>query len=125
MYVDPGLREKYARQVRVAQAVYTDLLFNLRPDAFKSNRAIQMSPEQRDQWFESNLYYAFQSSDEYVWLYSETLHWWPNEEARPPGMDDAINTVRDKVRTGQPLGFDILSTMTEMRLRKLLTAVGL
>jgi hypothetical protein len=121
VFVAPDVLPKFYRQERAAQAVYSDYIFNLRPDAFKSNIAIRMNAAQRDQWFESNLYYGLKSSDEYVWLYSETLHWWPPEDPRPTGMEDAIRSVKTKVDNSQPLGFDISSLITTANIKKIIS----
>jgi hypothetical protein len=125
LYVTPELRSKYNKQFRSAQAVYTDFNFDLRPDAFPSIPSVSMTPAQRDQIFESNLYYALKTSDEYVWLYSETVHWWDPATPRPPGMEQAISDAVDKVRSGQPLGFSTSSIETRARFKSLLARIGL
>src|SRR5690606_31507968 len=88
LYVAPELRPKFDRQVRAAQALYVDYLFNFRPDIFKNNVSIGLTPEDRARWFEHNTYYALQASDEYVWLYSENMNWWTKKNL-PPGLEEA------------------------------------
>ena len=116
-YIAPELRDKFDRNVRAGQALYVDYVFNLRPDAFTDNIAIQLTPEERAQWFEHNTYYALQSSDEYVWLYSEKMNWWANQ-GLPPGLEQAVASARSKVVVDQSLGFDLSEILKGPEARK-------
>ena len=73
-----------------------------------------MTPQQRAQWFEHNVFYALQASDEYAWLYSEKMNWWTNTDL-PAGIRQAVIDARDKVRNGQKLDFDIDALMKTAR----------
>jgi hypothetical protein len=64
-----------------------------------------LTPDERLRWFEHNVYYALVTSDEYVWCYSERMHWW--QDKVPDGTEAAIRSARTKIAEGQPLGFDI------------------
>jgi hypothetical protein len=110
MFVAPELRDKFDGQVKAAQALYVDYLFNLRPDQHKTSMAIRFTPEERARWFEHNVYYALKSSDEYVWLYSEMMDWWKNKDL-PPGLEQAVVSARGKVARDETLGFDFDDTM--------------
>jgi hypothetical protein len=116
LYVAPELRAKFDRQVNAAQALYVDYVFDFRPDIFKNNVASGMTPEERARWFEHNTYYALQSSDEYVWLYSENMNWWTKKNI-PPGMEAAIVSAKEKVARYQDLGFDLLPTVAAAQAR--------
>ncbi len=116
LYVAPELRGKFDNQVRAAQALYVDYLFNFRPDIFKDNVASSMTPEERARWFEHNTYYALQSSDQYVWLYSENMNWWTKTNV-PPGIEAAILSAKEKVARNQDLGFDLEPTIKAAQVR--------
>jgi hypothetical protein len=105
VYVAPELRDKFDRQVRASQALYADVLFNLRPDMHVGGPAVNMTPEERANWCQHNTYYGLRSSDEYVWFYSEKMNWWSNENI-PPGLEAALIDAKAKLAKGAPLGFD-------------------
>jgi len=101
--VAPENLAKYQTQVQASQALYVDHLLNLRTQKYLS---AYLEPEEQSKWFEHNVYYALTTSDEYVWLYSERMNWWTNENI-PPGLEEAVRSGREKVRDHQPLGLDI------------------
>ena len=101
--VSPALREKYRSQVQAGQALYVDQYFGLRAEKVLGNF---MTSKEQPQWFEHNVYWALSTSDQYVWCYSERMDWWKNANV-PEGCEAAIISAREKVKTGQPLGFDI------------------
>jgi hypothetical protein len=103
--VPPELREKYARQVQVGQALYVDQNFALRQPNTEKYLSSKMTPEERAQWFEHNTYWALYTTDEYVWCYSERMNWWKDQV--PTGLESAIVNARQKIADGKPLGFDI------------------
>jgi hypothetical protein len=115
LYVAPELRGKFDSNVKASQALYVDYTMNLRPDLHKVSPAVNMSPEARLRYFEHNLYYALQSSDEYVWMYGENVNWYnqkvPQIKEQTPewiaAVSEAIVSAKDKVSRGEELGFDI------------------
>ena len=102
-FIAPENRAKYLAQVQCAQALYVDQLFDLRTRKFASH---YMTPEERAQWFEHNVYYALSTSDRYVWLYSEKMNWWTNKDI-PPGLPEAVVSAKEKLTKREPLGFDM------------------
>jgi uncharacterized protein YukE len=131
-FIDPKNRRKYTLQVQAGYATYMDHLFALRQpqEAFLS---YYLTPQERAKWFEHNTYYAFLTSDEYVWCYSERINWWENkvpaeagETIRsakvPVGAEEAIRSARKKIESGQPLGFNIgkMTQTAENRCKNLL-----
>ncbi len=101
--VAPDNTGKYRTQVQASQALYVDHLLNLRTQEYLS---AYLEPDERAKWFEHNVYYALTTTDEYVWLYSERMNWWTNENI-PPGLEEAVRSARAKVQNHQPLGLDI------------------
>jgi len=103
LLIDPALWAKYRAQVRVGQALYIDMYFGLRPRKVLGHF---MGPESRAKWFEHNVYWALQTTDRYVWCYSERMNWWKDTNV-PAGCEQAIRSARAKVAAGQPLGIDL------------------
>jgi len=113
--VAPENRGKYTCQVQCAQALYVDHLFGMRGDRkYLSN---YMTPQERAQWFQHNTYWALTSSDRYVWLYSEKMNWWLNQNL-PPGLEEAVVAARQKVAAGQDLGFDLTDLIKQAQQRQ-------
>ena len=106
--VAPENTTKYHAQVQAAQALYVDYLFALGRwgDGDSITPARALTPEERAQWFEHNVYYALQTSDEYVWLYSENMNWWENRDL-PPGLRTAVESAKRKQAQQEPLGFEV------------------
>ena len=123
LYVARDLRNKYNAQERAAFAVYTDYIYDLYTGAGNNVTSAHMTPDQRNTWFENNLYNGLNTSDEYVWLYSERLHWWPNEDPRPPGMEQAISDVKSKLDSSRPLNKDDQSTILGAKIQQILTNI--
>jgi len=73
-----------------------------------------LTTQEKALWFEHNMYYALQTSDEYVWLYSEDLNWWTGEKV-PEGFLDALQRARKKIDEVQPLGFKIEEMLEKAR----------
>ena len=106
--VDEKNREKYAKQVQVGHALYIDHLFDLgKPQ--ESRVSHYLTPQQRQQWLEHNTYYGLSTSDEYLWCYSEEMNWWKNNV--PSGAAEAIRSAQQKIKMGEPLGFNIEGTI--------------
>jgi hypothetical protein len=111
--VAPENRAKYASQVKVANAAYVDGVMDL----FKSPRFFgyyMNSDADRLKLLEHNIYHGLRTSDEFVWVYSESMDWW-NRKGKgvviPAGLEDAINRANANIKGGKPLGFDITSTI--------------
>ncbi|MEG4090564.1 hypothetical protein [Microcoleus sp. Pol12B4] len=107
-FVDEKNRQKYAKQVQVGQAIYIDHLFDL-GKAQESRVSHYLTPQQRQQWLEHNTYHGLSTSDEYVWCYSEEMNWWKNNV--PSGAEEAIRSAQQKIKIGEPLGFNIEGTI--------------
>jgi hypothetical protein len=101
--VGPALRAKYRAQVQVGQALYVDQYFGLRAQKVLGD---YMTPTEQPKWFEHNVYWAMQTSDRYVWCYSERMNWWTDKDV-PQGALDALRSGREKANKGEPLGFDL------------------
>ena len=112
--VAPENRAKYLAQMQAAQALYVDFVFKYWPNP---TPATYMTEEERAKWWEHNVYYALETSDRYVWLYSEKMNWWTNENL-PPGLEQATASAREKIAKRQPLGFDMKDVMTRARERE-------
>lgn len=112
--VAPENHRKYRAQMQCAQALYVDYVFKYWPNG---TPALYMTPQERATWWEHNVYYALESSDCYVWLYSEKMNWWTNENL-PPGMEQAVINARDKIAHRRPLGFDMKDIMARARERE-------
>jgi hypothetical protein len=107
------LRDKFRHTVRAGNAIYVDHVFATRERIFDG-----MTHEERLQWFESNVYHALQTSDEYVWMWNEGMDWYNNPPAPgsarlkewkniapPAGAEDAIISAKAKLEKGQELGY--------------------
>lgn len=111
--IAPELRSKYNAQVRVGQAVYLDMIFNLRPDYKGGYASSTMSAKERSRYCQHNVYYALKTSDEYAWIYGENLAWWPHDNARikntelPFGIEEALRAARAKIQNDVSLGFNL------------------
>jgi hypothetical protein len=68
--IDDSLVPEY-RNISVAHAVYFDGLFALLP---KFNKGFDTLTKER--WLRDNLYFAYKTTDKYVWFYSERIDWW-------------------------------------------------
>ena len=115
VHVPEALKSKFDNHVRAGQALYMDHIFL----GSLSDISLLMTPEERARWFEHNVYYALQTSDEYVWLYSEKMDWFnhptlPDDNDRdkewksvppPPGMVDAIHSAKKKLEKSENLGY--------------------
>lgn len=107
-------RAKYLAQMQCAQALYVDQVFGLRT---RPTLAQYMTPEERGQWFEHNVYYALATTDEYVWLYSEKMDWWKDRDL-PPGLEEAVIRAKEKLAERKPLGFEMRDIVGRARERQ-------
>src|SRR4051794_27337088 len=90
-----------------------------------------LNPDDRNRFFEHTLYYALDTSEEYVWCYNEKMDWWgSNEDKRylegrtvtgapsiPPGLETMIVSACSKIAKGQHLGFDIQEALNAANLK--------
>ncbi|PSB58075.1 hypothetical protein [Chamaesiphon polymorphus] len=110
LLVDPKNDRKYAKQVKLAQAVYLDLTLHHFPTGskdFRYGKAMPyfLSPDDRLRFLENNVYHALRTTDRYAWFYSEGTDWWLNKI--PNGAEAAIRRGKTKQLSRKPLGFDI------------------
>ena len=103
LLVDPQLWGKYRHQVQAGQALYVDQYFGLRSRKVLGH---YMTAEERPKWFEHNVYWSLNTTDRYVWCYSEKMNWWKNKGI-PPGCEEAIRAAREKLAAGAALGLDL------------------
>jgi hypothetical protein len=110
-------REKFRNQFQFGNAIYVDGVMNL----WKSARFLGYylaNDQERRQYLEHNLYHALATSDEYVWVYNENMDWWGSKGKGvriPDGLETAMQSARDKVTNGAPLGFDIRAAIDRAR----------
>ena len=103
-FVDEANQPTFREQVEVAHAVYVDGVLSL----FNSPRFIGYyfaDDEQRRAFLEWHIYHGLQSSDEYYWLYVESVRWW-EEEGVPEGFEEVVARAKEKALSGAELGFD-------------------
>jgi hypothetical protein len=108
--LDPALATKYRQQVQVAHSAYTDGVLNL----YNSPRFFGFylaSNAERARLLQHNLYHGLRSTDEYVWVYTETPNIYRNNRpySSPSGFFWATKSASSKIATGQPLGFEVAS----------------
>ncbi len=118
--IPAGLHKKFKANYYLGHAVSTDYISGNWAghfDAFPyrlTGQGAMLAPHERALWFEHNMYYALQTSDEYVWLYSEDLNWWTGERV-PEGFLEALKRARKKVEKVKPLGFTVEEMLKEAR----------
>lgn len=118
--VPPELHADYRNKMDVAVALYVDYLFALTdyPGHWPTHF---ISVDDRLRLFEQSVYNSLSTADEYAWIYTERLSWWEPGGGRfptPDGALEAIRSARDKVRGGQPLGFDMAERVASARLKQ-------
>jgi len=116
----PENRAKYAAQVQCSPKLFVDLIFAVYPPVSR-NFTYFMSPSQRQQLFEQNVYYSLVTTDEYVWCYSERMNWWRRRSsgsATRDAAEAAIRSARTKYDRGEPLGFDLEKIALEAKRKK-------
>ncbi|MEW6750662.1 MAG: hypothetical protein AB1505_06760 [Candidatus Latescibacterota bacterium] len=112
--VFPANRRTYRAQVDVGVALYVDQVLGLRGPAVRFLSHF-LEPEDQLRWFEHNVYWALETSDEYVWCYSERMNWWKGEFM--PGLDEAIRTARRKLEAPGTADVQIEPTLARARAR--------
>jgi hypothetical protein len=118
--IPPGLHQKFKACYHLGHAVSTDYIAGnwagfLNGFPYKlSGQGKMLTPAEKARWFEHNMYYALQTSDEYVWLYSEDMNWWTGERV-PEGFPEALKKAREKVENIEPLGFEVEEMLEKAR----------
>jgi hypothetical protein len=107
VFVAPALHAKFKRQFKFANSVYIDGVMNLFDSARFFGYYLQNDTERRT-LIAHNIYHGLRSSDEFVWIYSETPNWWtrtlPNGDL--PALENAIKRGKLEQQTNKPLSQD-------------------
>ncbi len=111
-------RSIYENQVKIAHAVYPDLLvdlFKLGDTSWYGVRVPHfLSPKDRQRLLEHHTYYALQNADEYVWFWEEYIDWTTPGPDRDKN-DKAIKSAYEKNLKGKQLGFDMVKPLQKAR----------
>ncbi|MDP4285620.1 MAG: hypothetical protein Q8891_14465 [Bacteroidota bacterium] len=78
------------KNISVAKAIYLDGLYAKLPRFEKG-----FDKQTKERWLTDNLYFAYKTTDKYVWFYNEHVNWWKNQV--DPGVEEIINEVRNKI----------------------------
>ena len=89
--IERDLRDKY-KKISVAESVFLDGLYVLSPRYDKG-----FDNETKSRWLRDNLYFAFKTSDEYVWFYDERVNWWQNQV--DSGVTEIIAMVKNSINS--------------------------
>jgi hypothetical protein len=117
--VPPELWEKHRATMDVGMAVWANYQLAVPVTTARHWSPHYMEPADRLRLFEQNVHYALKTSDQYVWLYSEQMGWWEPgyPSPTPEGAIEAIRSARDKIESGEPLGFDMGDLVAAARLK--------
>ena len=109
------LWSKYRDKMEAAVSVYANYQLSVPRTISRYWVPHYMSADQRLRLFEQNIYNALNTTDEYVWLYSEHMGWWESgyQLKTPAGSIEAIHSARKKAARGKPLGFDLSDVIEE------------
>ena len=117
-FLQEANRSIYEKQVKIAHAVYPDLLVDLFKPGDTGWYGVRvphfLSPEDRHRLLEHNTYYALQNADEYVWFWEEYIDWTTPGPDRDKN-DKAIISAYNKIVKQEPLGFDLTGQLDEAR----------
>jgi len=117
-FLQEANRRIYAKQVKIAHAVYPDLLVDLFKPGDTGWYGVRvphfLSPEDRQRLLEHHTYYALQNADEYVWFWEEQIDWTTPGPDRDKN-DKAIISAYNKIVKEEPLGFDLTKQLEEAR----------
>lgn len=80
-FIPDSLKSVY-QNLTVSQPVFYDRIYGTFPQFDEE----KLNPIQKANWLYSNLYYAYKTSDEYVWFYNSKIDWWRSN-------NDAIASV--------------------------------
>ncbi len=116
MFVDRINDRKYAKNVKLGQSVFSDLLLDLFPPHAKDSQYGKTMPHflsQNDRLLllEHNIYHALRTANRYTWVYGERADWWQNKIPKSIEVTAAIRRAKAKIAKGQPLGFNIDSAV--------------
>jgi hypothetical protein len=107
VFVAPALRTKFQRQFKFSNSVYVDGIMNLFNSARFFGYYLQNDTERRN-LIAHNIYHGLRSSDEFVWVYSESPNWWthtlPNGDL--PTLENAIKRGKLEQQSNKPLSLD-------------------
>jgi hypothetical protein len=107
VFVAPALRTKFQRQFKFSNSVYIDGVMNLFNSARFFGYYLQNDTERRN-LIAHNIYHGLRSSDEFVWVYSESPNWWkrtlPNADL--PALENAIKRGKLEQQSNKPLSVD-------------------
>ena len=99
---DPALLPKWNLQGQVAMAPFMDYCYNIySPQTWNT-------PTYQSKWMKHNVYNSLLATDQYAWVYVESMNFWTGEN-QPFGVDvfadvnDAVTTFRN----GTALGYDM------------------
>ena len=113
----PDLTGKYMLYVRNAPALYVDYIYNQfdGPFTWRPNYSQYMTPTQRNLWWEHNVYYALQTSSNYVWCYAEHANFIRNQNI-PTGLLDATSAAEQLLNASKPLGYSMDPIITPLKI---------
>ncbi len=116
--LEQNTRSKYESQVQIAQAIYLDSNLNLNPstNGLNSFGSYFDSDSERLEFLKSNVYNALRTSDNYIWIYSETasrVDWWAGRS--PSGAIQAMSSAMQSWITGQLINYDSIISAAEAR----------
>ncbi|MEO8414887.1 MAG: hypothetical protein ABI472_14565 [Ginsengibacter sp.] len=80
------------KKISIAQSVYFDGLYAKSPEFEKG-----FDKQTKERWLQNNLYYAFKTTDKYVWFYNEKINWWKKNV--DSGLAEIVDRVRDKINS--------------------------
>jgi hypothetical protein len=111
--IRPSLRLAYRSRVEIAQPVYLDFVLALGefgqtpPPKSAAIRfpTRKLTRAERLRYLQHNVYYALYTSDEYAWVYAETLQLLKDNP--DPEVVAAIEAARNLVRNDYPLPFTV------------------
>jgi hypothetical protein len=107
VFVAPALRAKFTRQFKLSSAMFLDGTMNFFNSARFFGYYLQNDTERRN-LITHNVYHGLRSSDEFVWVYSETPNWWkrslPNGDL--PALATAIKRGKLEYHSNKPLSQD-------------------
>lgn len=107
IFIAPALRPKFTRQFKFANSIYLDGIMNLFDSARFFGYYLQNDTERRN-LIAHNIYHGLRTSDEFVWVYSESPNWWtrtlPNGDL--PALENAIKRGKLEQQSSKPLSQD-------------------
>ncbi|MEK7475897.1 MAG: hypothetical protein AAB152_09750 [Candidatus Coatesbacteria bacterium] len=103
-FFPPEVARRYTGIVRLGSTFYPNFCLGLYEP--KWSGADRLAPADQRRWLEHNVYWAFRTSQEYVWEYLDPpLTRWGGK--LPDGYAEAVKRGRAKAETGAPLGFEL------------------